>query len=144
MNEVAVEATVTSLTSMTGILASTTILMGALVLLSIIAMTLMYRYFNKVARQQNQIIEELKGEIDSISLGGRDVAKRLNRTDNKLKQLARRQYLYEIQQMKNRDYERAKKLITRGENVNKVLANCNITKTEAELIMLANKMNKVA
>lgn len=138
MNDVAVE------TSVTGMLASATIMMAALVVLTLIAMTLMYRYFNQVAKQQNQLIEDLQKEVDAVSDSARDAGKRLNRTDHKFKQLARRQYLYEVQQMKNRDYERAKKMITRGENVKNVLASCNITKTEAELILLANKMNKVA
>lgn len=138
MKEVAVE------TSVTGILASATIMMAALVVLSLIAITLMYRYFNQVSKQQSQIIEELKKQMAGIAVNTRETGKRLNRTDNKFKQLARRQYLYEVQQMKSRDYERAKNMISRGENMKTVLASCNITKTEAELILLANKMNKVA
>lgn len=138
MKEVAVE------TSVTGILASATIMMAALVVLSLIAITLMYRYFNQIANQQNQVIDELKQQLDIIKGDARETGKRLNKTDSRFKQLARRQYLYEVQQMKSRDYERAKNMINRGENVKTVLASCNITKTEAELILLANKMNKVA
>lgn len=138
MKEVAIE------TSVTSVLASATIMMAALIVLSLIAMTLMYRYFNKVSRQQNQIIEELKKEMDIIALGVRNSEKRHIKSDNKFKQLARRQYLYEVQQMKSRDYARAKNMVSRGEDLKTVLASCNITKTEAELILLANKMNKVA
>lgn len=138
MKEVAVE------TSITGILASATIMMAIMVLLSLVAMTLMYRYFNQVARQQNEIIEGLQKEVARIAVNTKDTGKRINLSDNKLKQLARRQYLYEVQQMKNRDYERAKSMIHRGENIKNVLASCNITKTEVELIVLAHKMNKVA
>lgn len=138
MKEVAVE------TSVTSILASATILMAALVVLTLIAVTLMYRYFNNVSKQQNKLIEELQKEVDVMASCTRDAEKRLNRSDYKFKQLARRQYLYETQQMKNRNYEKAKNMILRGENVKTVLSTCNITKTEAELILLANKMNKVA
>lgn len=138
MKEVAVE------TSITSVLASATIMMAALVVLSLIAMTLMYRYFNQISRQQNKVIEELKKQMDVVAMGVKNSEKRHIRSDNKFKQLARRQYLYEVQQMKSRDYERAKAMISRGEDIKTVLASCNITKTEAELILLANKMNKVA
>ncbi|WP_455375420.1 DUF2802 domain-containing protein [Kaarinaea lacus] len=138
MNEVVVE------TSITGILVSATIMMAVLVVLALIAMTIMYRYFNQVARQQSQIIEELQKDVNSLAVDAKQTGKRLFKSENKFNQLARRQYLYEVQQMKNRNYERAKDMINRGENVKKVVENCKITKTEAELILLANKMNKVA
>jgi hypothetical protein len=35
-------------------------------------------------------------------------------------------------------------MINRGEAVEKVIKECKITKTEAELILLANRMNRVA
>jgi len=138
MNEVAVE------TSVTGILVSTTILMGALVILALVAITLMYRYFNQVVHQQGEVIEDLQNELKDLKQGSNVTSKRIQISENRLKQLARRQYLYEVQQMKNQNYEKAKEMINRGENVSKVVENCKITKTEVELILLANKMNKVA
>jgi len=138
MKEVAVE------TSVTGVLVSSTILMGALVILTLVAMTIMYRYFNQTVRQQSEVIDELQKDIKALRNGTSLTAKRMQISENKLKQLTRRQYLYEVQQMKNKNYEKAKDMINRGENVNKVIENCKITRTEAELILLANKMNKVA
>ena len=138
MNEVAVE------TSVTGILVSSTILMGALVVLALVAMTIMYRYFNKIVQQQGDVIEQLEKNVKTLEKGANINGKRIQLSENKLKQLARRQYLYEVQQMKNNNYQKAKEMISRGENVSKVLEDCKITRTEAELILLANKMNKVA
>jgi len=138
MKEVVVE------TSVTGILVSATVMMAVLVVLSLIAMTIMYRYFNQVSRQQSEIIDALQKDINVLGENAKSTGKRLFKSENKFDQLARRQYLYEVQQMKNRNYERAKDMINRGENVKKVVENCKITKTEAELILLANKMNKVA
>lgn len=138
MKEVVVE------TSVTGILVSATVIMAVLVVLSLVAMTIMYRYFNQVARQQSEIIEDLQKDINALGKNARSTGKRLFKSENKFNQLARRQYLYEVQQMKNRNYERAKDMINRGENVKEVVENCNISKTEVELILLANKMNKVA
>ena len=66
------------------------------------------------------------------------------KTEFKIKQIVRRQYLYEVQQMKNKDYERAKAMISQGEKVDKVVKDCKMTVTEVELIMLANRMNRVA
>lgn len=138
MKEVAVE------TSITGVLVSSTILMGVLVVLSLVAITLMYRYFNQIARHQNEVIQDLEKEIKQLSEGALTANKRLLRSENRFKQLARRQYLYEVQQMKNHNYQKAKDMILRGEKVNKVIENCKISRSEAELILLANKMNKVA
>ena len=138
MNEVVVD------TSVTGMLASATLLTGIMLILSLVAMTLMYRYFQQISRQQNKIIKELQDDIRSLSSGAHGIDKRLNRFEQKFKQLSRRQYLYEVQQMKNKNYERAKDMIISGEKVSKVVANCQLSKTEAELILLANKMNKVA
>lgn len=138
MNEVVVE------TSITGILVSATVMMAVLVVLSLVAMIIMYRYFNQIAHQQSEIIEDLQKDINALGENVRSNGKRLFKSEHKFNQLARRQYLYEVQQMKNRNYERAKDMINRGENVKKVVENCKITKTEAELILLANKMNKVA
>ena len=138
MIEVAVD------TSVTGMLISTTILMAALVVLALVAMTIMYRYFNHISRQQSDLIEQLQKDIKSFGNEAKVNEKRLFKAENRYNQLARRQYLYEAQLMKNRNYERAKDMINRGENVKNVVENCKITKTEAELILLANKMNKVA
>lgn len=138
MNEVVVD------TSVTGILASATILMAAILVLALVAMTLMYRYFHQVSRQQSDVIQELQNDVKALSSGTVGINRRVDRFEQKFKQLSRRQYLYEVQQMKSKNYERAKYLITRGEKVSKVLENCKISKTEAELIMLANRMNKVA
>ena len=131
-------------TSVTGMLVSTTIIMAVLVVLALVAMTIMYRYFNQVARQQSELIEELHNDIQLLGNDAKITSKRLLKSENRYNQLARRQYLYEVQQMKNRNYERAKDMINRGENVKNVIENCKITKIEAELILLANKMNKVA
>ena len=46
--------------------------------------------------------------------------------------------------MQDKNYERAKNMINRGDDVSKVIKDCKITKTEAELILLANRMNRVA
>ena len=131
-------------TSVTGMLVSTTIMMAVLVILALVAMTIMYRYFNQIARQQSELIEELQNDIQSLGNETKITGKRLLKSENRYNQLARRQYLYEVQQMKNRNYERAKDMINRGENVKNVIENCKITKIEAELILLANKMNRVA
>jgi len=138
MNEVVVE------TSVTGILASATIMMAAILVLALVAITLMYRYFHQVSQHQSEIIEELQNDVKALSSGSVGLNRRVDRSEQKFKQLSRRQYLYEVQQMKSKNYERAKHMISRGEKVSKVLENCKITKTEAELILLANRMNKVA
>ena len=110
----------------------------------LVAMVLMYRYFHHIAQQQSETIAVLQKHVSSLRSGAIGVLNRQEKADRKFKQLARRQYLYEVQQMKSKNYERAKTMISRGEDVRKVIENCKITKTEAELILLANRMNRVA
>ncbi|MGD8640521.1 MAG: DUF2802 domain-containing protein [Gammaproteobacteria bacterium] len=125
-------------------LTAATLGMSLMVVLSLIAMVVMYRHFNKIIRHQDETIETLQNDFGALCAGAVGVGNRLDKTEKKVKQLARRQYLYEVQQMKNKNYEQAKNRILRGDDVDKVINDCKITKTEAELILLANRINRVA
>jgi hypothetical protein len=118
--------------------------MAVMVLLSLAAMVVMYRHFHKIALQQDATINTLRGDLNALCSGGVSVGNRVEKLEKKAKLLSRRQYLYEVRQMQDKNYERAKNMINRGEAVEKVIKECKITKTEAELILLANRMNRVA
>jgi hypothetical protein len=121
-----------------------TLAMSMMVVLSLIAMVVMYRHFNRIIRHQDETIAALQCDFGALCSGAVGVGHRLEKAEKKVKQLARRQYLYEVQQMKNKNYERAKNMILRGDDVQKVIDECKITKTEAELILLASRINRVA
>jgi hypothetical protein len=121
-----------------------TLAMSMMVVLSLVAMVIMYRHFNRIIRHQDQTISELQCDLGALCSGALGVGQRLEKAEKKMKYLARRQYLYEVQRMKNKNYERAKSMIVRGDDVQKVIDECKITKTEAELILLANRINRVA
>jgi len=127
-----------------GMLATAVLLMGVMVVLSLGGMVFMYHYFNKVVHQQNELIHGLQKELKNIGAGIGFNGARMDKSEMKIKLLARRQFLYESQQMKKKNYELAKTMIQRGDKVEKVIADCNLTKTEAELIVLAHRMNRVA
>jgi biopolymer transport protein ExbB/TolQ len=137
MNTAVIESTTNSL-------AIATITMAVMVLLSLVAMALMYRHFHKLSLQQDATINSLRDELDAITSGSVGIGNRVDKLEKKAKLLSRRQYLYEVRQMQDKNYERAKGMINRGEPVEKVIKECKITKTEAELILLANRMNRVA
>ncbi|WP_455207104.1 DUF2802 domain-containing protein [Kaarinaea lacus] len=130
--------------STTNSLAVATIAMAVMVLLSLVAMVFMYRHFHKLGQQQSATITMLHNDLNAITSGSAGVGNRVEKLEKKIKLLARRQYLYEVRQMQDKNYERAKGMINRGEDVAKVIKECKITKTEAELILLANRMNRVA
>jgi len=130
--------------STTNSLAVATITMAVMVLLSLVAMVFMYRHFHKLARLQDGTIKQLREEFNAITSGNGEEDKRVERLEKKAKFLSRRQYLYEVRLMQDKNYERAKGMIQRGEPVDKVIKECKITATEAELILLANRMNRVA
>jgi hypothetical protein len=118
--------------------------MAVMVLLSLAAMVVMYRHFHKITLQQDATINTLRGDLNALCSGSVSVGNRVEKLEKKAKLLSRRQYLYEVRQMQDKNYERAKNMINRGEAVEKVIKECKITKTEAELILLANRMNRVA
>ena len=130
--------------SISNTLTIATLAMSLMVVLSLIAMVFMYRHFNKIIRHQDEIIESMQDDFGALCSGAVGVGNRLEKAERKVKQLARRQYLYEVQQMKNKNYEKAKTMINRGDDVQKVISDCKITPTEAELILLANRINRVA
>ncbi|WP_455220698.1 DUF2802 domain-containing protein [Kaarinaea lacus] len=130
--------------STTNSLAVATITMAVMVLLSLVAMVFMYRHFHKLSRQQDETIKRLCADLDAVTSGNVGVGKLVEKLEKKTKLLSRRQYLYEVRQMQDKNYERAKGMINRGEPVEKVIKECKITATEAELIILANRMNRVA
>ena len=121
-----------------------TIIMSVIVLLALGAIAVMYRHFHKIARQQDATIEMLRTDLLAVDSDPTDIDCRIEKLEKKAKFLSRRQYLYEVRQMQDKNYERAKNMINRGDDVNKVIKECKITKTEAELILLANRMNRVA
>ena len=137
MNDAVLQSTINSLSIVT-------IAMSVIVLLSLAAITIMYRHFQKITQQQDTTIELLRNDLSSMSSGSTDVDGRIDKLEKKAKYLSRRQYLYEVRQMQDKNYERAKNMINRGEKVSKVIKECKITATEAELILLANRMNRVA
>lgn len=137
MNQAVLQSTINSLSV-------ATIVMSIMVLLSLTAIAVMYRHFYKITHQQDATIDSLRHDLIALGSGSTDVDSRIEKLEKKAKFLSRRQYLYEVRQMKDKNYERAKNMINRGDEVNKVIKECKITKTEAELILLANRMNRVA
>jgi len=133
-----------TIVSTTNSLAVATIAMAVMVLLAMVAMVFMYRHFHKHSLRQDEKIKKLRDEIKVLGSGSVGAGSRIEKLEKKAKLLSRRQYLYEVRQMQDKNYERAKGMINRGEPVEKVIKECKITKTEAELILLANRMNRVA
>lgn len=137
MNEAVLQSTINSLSV-------ATIVMSVIVLLSLAAVAVMYRHFHKITLQQDATIELLRNDLSALGSGSTGVDSRIEKLEKKAKYLSRRQYLYEVRQMQDKNYERAKNMINRGDKVSKVIKECKITATEAELILLANRMNRVA
>ncbi len=137
MNGVVLQSSINSLSL-------ATIVLAVIVLLSLAAMAVMYRHFHKLYSQQDAIIGQLRNDLGIARSESEDVDQRIGKLEKKAKFLSRRQYLYEVRQMQDKNYERAKNMINRGDEVSKVIKECKITKTEAELILLANRMNRVA
>lgn len=86
--------------------------------------------------------EELQRELTStqhdlhaLCTGANGVAGHLSRVDHQLRRLYERQDQLELRDVLHREYDRAARLVRSGADIEKVMAQCNLLRAEAELLM---------
>ncbi|NOZ52269.1 MAG: DUF2802 domain-containing protein [Gammaproteobacteria bacterium] len=137
MNSVLSSVPVTSL-------ALATLAMSAISMLILIAMVIMYRYFNKMLNQQEITIEILKDDLSALCAGAIGIGEHVARLEENSRSLTVRQDKLEMQEAPERSYKQALKMAQRGAELNEVIKDCGIAHGEAELILLANRLDKAS
>lgn len=86
--------------------------------------------------------EELRRELEStqqdlyaLCAGANGVAGHLSRIDQQLRRLYERQDQLELRDVLHREYDHAAKLVRGGADLEKVMAQCNLARAEAELLI---------
>lgn len=79
--------------------------------------------------------EVLQNELSALCAGASGMGAHLSRMDQLLMRLNERQDNLESHDSLHREYDRAVKLVRNGAGVEEIVSQCNLLKTEAELLM---------
>ena len=127
-----------------GLLTLATILMGVIVIFSIIAITYLYHYFNGLVDQQQSTISFLREEIGSV---GADLGRLSDRIAKLEKNSETRNQLQPVKKEhdgKDKNIAKAKQLLNDGANLDIIIEECQLAQGEADLVRLANRMDRLA
>jgi hypothetical protein len=86
-------------------------------------------------------LESLRGELGNFGQTSISMGKRILGQERKLKELVERQQRLELADHGERPYAHAIRMIHQGSGVDEVVANCELTASEAQLLVLMHQMN---
>lgn len=127
-----------------GLLTLATILMGVMVILSIIAITYLYHYFSGMADQHQTALNLLHDEISSISTEMLTLREKVELLERRPDRLDASEHSLESVKGKDKDIEKAKQLLDKGAGLDVVIEECQLAQGEADLVRLANQMDRLA
>jgi len=125
-------------------LALATLAMSAILLLTLVAVAMLYRHFNNVFTQQETTIAILKEDLSALCSGAIGIGEHVSRLEENARSLTVRQDKLEMQEAPERSYKQALKMAQRGAALSDVIEDCGIARGEAELILLANRLDKAS
>lgn len=79
--------------------------------------------------------EALQTELNALCSGASSLGAHLSRVDQQLVRLCERQDNLEARDSLHREYDRAVRLVRSGADVEEIMSQCNLLRTEAELLM---------
>ena len=115
---------------------STALLSMMFVLLLIIIAKLKKNQFEQAA-----VIESLQGSMNAICSGAVGIGEHLSVLDDRSRLLMEQQEKFELHGSTNRNYKFAMKMAKSGAKIEDVIEDCDMPMGEAELVLLANKLN---
>ncbi|MCC6207664.1 MAG: DUF2802 domain-containing protein [Gammaproteobacteria bacterium] len=77
----------------------------------------------------------LQGELGALCAGASGMGTHLSRLDQQVMRLGERQDDLESHDTLHREYDRAVKLVREGAGVEEIMSQCNLIRTEADLLM---------
>ena len=126
--------------TVTGLVSLATVLMGVLIILSLMAITYLYHYFNGLLSQQQSIINSLRKEIEELDSSIKKDREKLAQFEKSVDTKNRQQQFPNID---NSNFDKAKKLLQKGTALDQVASDCKLAQGEAELVKLANRMDRL-
>jgi hypothetical protein len=108
---------------------------GAAVLLLVILQATSVLRLRRAYRSLQGETAALQNELSALCAGAHGMGAHLGRMDQQLQRLGERQDNLEAHDALHREYDRAVKLVRNGAGVEEIMAQCNLLRTEAELLM---------
>jgi hypothetical protein len=120
-----------------------TLVVGILLLLALVAMAFMYNYFHNLMNQQNETIQIIQEDIAAMCQGAVGVGEHLARLEQRTTALSKRQDQVEMQEAPERSYTRAIKMVRNGANIDQIISDCGLARGEAELLLLTRNIDSI-
>jgi len=124
------------------LLVFSTIVIGIFLLAALVAMVFMYNHFHQILVQQEETISGLHSDLNAICSGAVGIGEHLAKLDERMLTVSQRLDELENQETPERSYKYAIKLIRNGAKLDQIMADCGISRGEAELLMLNKSIDQ--
>ena len=94
--------------------------------------------------RQQDTIKALRADLNGVCAGAVSVGEHLARLEQRALQLVRRQDQIEMHEPSNQSYRHAVKMLHAGAHLEEVMTDCGLGRGEAELIALAQRLDKAS
>lgn len=124
------------------ILIISTIVVGILLLLALVAMAFMYNHFHHIVADQEEAINAMQSDISAMCSGAVGVGEHLAKLEERTQGLLQRQEEFEMQEAPEHSYRNAIKMLRNGANLDQIITDCGLARGEAELLMLNKSIDQ--
>jgi hypothetical protein len=94
--------------------------------------------------EQDAVIQAIQADVSAICTGAVGLGEHMAHLEQRATQLDRRQEKIELQGGSVQNYHVAKNLLRKGARVEEVMADCGMSRGEAELVALAQRIRKAS
>jgi hypothetical protein len=108
---------------------------GAAVMLLVVLQAVSVIRLRRACQTLRSDSAALQNELSALCAGASGMGAHLSRMDQQLQRLGERQDNLEAHDSLHREYDRAVKLVRNGAGTEEIMAQCNLLRTEAELLM---------
>lgn len=93
-------------------------------------------------QQQNLQIETMRNDVRALFSGAVGGDSRLHKLESRVRRITERQEQIENNKQTERPYEQAIRMVHQGSKVEDIMAVCNLSKGEADLIIMMHRADK--
>lgn len=97
----------------------------------------------KMLHAHAQVIVDLQENINAICSGAVGLGEHMQVLEDRCRLLMSQQEKFELHESPDRNYKYALRMVQNGAQIEEVIEDCGIAQGEAELVLLANRMDKL-
>lgn len=94
------------------------------------------------SEEQQQSLEKLQQDFRAMMAGAVGVDERIIRIEKRIRRLVERQEQLETSQNSGRPYDQAIRMVHKGSSLEDIMSVCELSRGEAELIMMMHSVDK--